>query len=281
MDKIDRCRQAQIGRIVIHKGDKEKRIFPEDLSQWIDQGWQKGTSTKHRKNNSQQHQGSVPWNKGTKGVMHRNSTSFERGRTPWNKGQHGLQESWCRGLTKEDPKMQKRVKSLQKSWDAALPERRQAQSIRGKQNKGKHKSDLQLSSYLQKCYTTRQRNNTFNLSSDEIRFKKQLVEVYGERGVLTQYRKDSRYPFNCDFYIPSEDKFIELNLHWTHGGRPYDPNDSECQAQLAKWQEKAKISKFYQNAIETWTVRDVRKLEALRSSHLCFIIIYPSIEIKE
>jgi len=31
----------------------------------------------------------------------------------------------------------------------------------------------------------------------------------------------------CDFYIPSEDLFIELNRHWSHGGHFYDPNNIE------------------------------------------------------
>ena len=39
--------------------------------------------------------------------------------------------------------------------------------------------------------------------------------------------KDERYPFNCDFYIPSKDLFIELNLFWMHGKEPFDKNNKE------------------------------------------------------
>ena len=91
--------------------------------------------------------------------------------------------------------------------------------------------------------------------------------------VVRQY-KDDRYPFACDFYIPSKDLFIELNAHWTHGGRPFDPNDEDCQKQLAVWQEKAKTSKFYENAIQTWTVRDVEKQRIAKENNLNYIVFY-------
>ena len=71
-----------------------------------------------------------------------------------------------------------------------------------------------------------------------------------------------------------EDLFIELNAHTTHGGCPYDPNDEFCQKQLKDWQEKAKTSKFYQEAINTWTIRDVKKLETAKKNNLNYKVIY-------
>ena len=53
------------------------------------------------------------------------------------------------------------------------------------------------------------------------------------------------YPFACDFYIVSEDKFIEFQGHWTHGKKPFNPEEKDCQEKLNKWKEKAKTSKFY------------------------------------
>ena len=41
---------------------------------------------------------------------------------------------------------------------------------------------------------------------------------------IRQY-KDSRYPYNCDFYIPCLDLFIEFQGYWTHGEHPFNPND--------------------------------------------------------
>lgn len=125
----------------------------------------------------------------------------------------------------------------------------------------------------QKIYLTKKANGTLNCSKPEMQYKDTLIALYGEDNVITQY-KETRYPFNCDFYIKSEDKFIELNLHWTHGKKPYNPNDKECQEKLKLWEEKAKVSKFYANAIQTWAVRDVNKLAVAKQNNLNYEVIY-------
>ena len=120
---------------------------------------------------------------------------------------------------------------------------------------------------------TKELNGSFNTSSEEDLLYRKLCEQYSEGNVIRQY-SDKRYPFKCDFYIPSEDLFIELNKHWTHGGRPFDPNDAECQKQLAVWQEKAKTSRYYKAAINTWTVRDVQKINCAINNRLNYIKLY-------
>ena len=112
---------------------------------------------------------------------------------------------------------------------------------------------------------------TINNNKKEDIYYNYLLTKY--KTVYRQYR-DSRYPFSCDFYIPCEDRFIELNSHWTHGGRPYDANDVECQSQLKLWEEKAKTSKYYQNAIYVWTKLDVRKYKTFIDNKLKFTIVY-------
>ncbi|MBO5004253.1 MAG: hypothetical protein J6D03_03185, partial [Clostridia bacterium] len=71
-----------------------------------------------------------------------------------------------------------------------------------------------------KEYNTKKINGTFNTSSWEDKSYVMLKEVYPD--VLRQYRDNIRYPWCCDFYIPSKDLFIECNYGWTHGGHPYD-----------------------------------------------------------
>ena len=92
--------------------------------------------------------------------------------------------------------------------------------------------------------------------------------------IIKQYFDKEQYPFRCDFYIKSEDLFIEVHGNWTHGGRPFDPQDIECQKQLAEWEEKAKTSNYYKNAIYTWTDLDVRKVETAKQNNLNFEVIY-------
>lgn len=114
---------------------------------------------------------------------------------------------------------------------------------------------------------------TFNSSSQEETYYLQLVESFGKGDVVRQY-SDARYPYKCDFYIPSQDLFIELNAHWTHGGRPFVSSNKECQMQLKDRQQRAKYSQYYENAIYTWTDLDVRKREIALQNSLNYKVIY-------
>lgn len=58
-------------------------------------------------------------------------------------------------------------------------------------------------------------------------------------------------------YDPVTQTYFEYNGSWTHGGHPYDPNSPEDTARLREWKDKG--TKYYDNAVETWTVRDPRK----------------------
>lgn len=64
----------------------------------------------------------------------------------------------------------------------------------------------------QKVCVTKKKNGSFNSSQAEKDTLKLLQETYGKDNVLTQY-KSAVYPFRCDFYIKSEDLYIELNAH--------------------------------------------------------------------
>ena len=116
-------------------------------------------------------------------------------------------------------------------------------------------------------------NNSWVKSKDEESYYINLCEKFGKENVLRQYTCE-KYPFACDFYITSQELFIELNKNWTHGGRPFDPNDSSCQEQLKQWQEKSKTSDYYKNAIYTWTDLDVRKQQIAKENNLNYKAIY-------
>lgn len=102
----------------------------------------------------------------------------------------------------------------------------------------------------EKEYQTKKKNNSFNISNQENQLYNELCLVYGKDNIERQY-KDSRYPYSCDFYIKTEDLFIELNASWTHGGHPFDKNNLDDIYQLECWEEKAKTSNYYKNAIYT------------------------------
>lgn len=126
---------------------------------------------------------------------------------------------------------------------------------------------------IAKKLASRKRNNTVNTSKYEEYFNSFLIEAIGQNNFVRQYSEE-RYPFACDFYIPQLDLFIELNHCWTHGFRHYDKNDTICQEQLLCWQEKAKDSQFYAQAIDTWTNRDIIKYTTAQNNNLNYICTY-------
>ena len=122
--------------------------------------------------------------------------------------------------------------------------------------------------FKSKQYKTKKKNKTFNTSQIERELETRLRELFYDLRV--QYKSDV-YPFACDFYIPSLDLYIEYNGSWTHGGRFFDKNNQEDLELLEQWRKSAETSKFYANAISTWTVRDVLKLETAIKNNLNYI----------
>lgn len=132
----------------------------------------------------------------------------------------------------------------------------------------------QIPEVREKSYLTKKQNHTFNSSKPEEDFYNYLCEKYSSENIIRQYR-DQRYPFNCDFYVKSEDLFIELNLHWTHGGEPFNNSEKNLKL-LNEWVEKSKTSDFYLRAIEIWTKRDLLKIETAKKNNLNYLVIYPN-----
>jgi G:T-mismatch repair DNA endonuclease (very short patch repair protein) len=118
-----------------------------------------------------------------------------------------------------------------------------------------------------KINDTKHQNHTFNSSEIESLFSKYLDSQNIE--YKRQYRS-KEYPFNCDFYLPKYDLYIEIQASWTHGGHPY--NEESDKDILESW--KSKDTDYYKAAIETWTVRDVKKREIAKQNHLKYLEIF-------
>lgn len=131
----------------------------------------------------------------------------------------------------------------------------------------------------EKITKTKQENNTFNTSKPEDDIYKLLKGIFPD--TKRNYSNDPRYPFACDFYVPSEDLFVELNFHWTHGKHEFNPNDKNDLDTLSKWREKAKKgSKFYEVAINVWTNRDPQKFVTARKNGLKYLVFWTEKEAK-
>ena len=75
------------------------------------------------------------------------------------------------------------------------------------------------------------------------------------------------------------DIFVECNFHWTHGGHPFDPSSIKDQVKLERW--KTKGTKYYDNAINTWTKMDVEKRNKAKEENLNYIEFWSFKELKE
>ena len=125
--------------------------------------------------------------------------------------------------------------------------------------------------YKKKSYNTKKQNNSFNISKPEEDYYLYLIDKFGKENVLRQYR-DSRYPFACDFYVKSEDLFIELNLHWTHGNHPFNKNNPADIEKLETW--KKKHTEYYDNAVYVWSYLDLKKQKIAKENKLNYLAIY-------
>lgn len=119
---------------------------------------------------------------------------------------------------------------------------------------------------------TKRKNGTLNTSKPEDNIYKILYEYFGTDKVERNYNLDKRYPFSCDFYIKSLDLFIECNFHWTHGSHWFNKNNDNDINKLNQWKDKN--TKFYNNAINTWTNRDIKKKHIAEKNKLNYIVFW-------
>lgn len=116
-------------------------------------------------------------------------------------------------------------------------------------------------------------NNTFSNSYVEEAFYKILTKKYND--VIRQY-KSEKYPFNCDFYIPSIDTYIEIQGSQFHHFHPFDENDIEDINELERLRNLANDAHpQYKRIIQVWAINDVNKRNIAKENNLNFIEIYP------
>lgn len=125
----------------------------------------------------------------------------------------------------------------------------------------------------EKIQKSKRINNTFNTSKPEEDCYKYLCNLYGKSNVIRQYKDLVRYPFNCDFYISSEDLFIELNLFPTHGSEPFDSTNinhtlylEHCKTAPNNWIEE--------QIPLIWAGTDVLKHQLAKQNNLNYVQVY-------
>lgn len=118
-------------------------------------------------------------------------------------------------------------------------------------------------------------NGTWNSSKDEEYIYKKLCIFFKE--IKRQY-KSNLYPFNCDFYIPEIDTYIEYQGSDLHNYKPY-LGTKEDLIEIQKLKEKSQNIKNktgknvtrYDNRIKIWTITDVNKRNIAQKNKLNYI----------
>lgn len=130
---------------------------------------------------------------------------------------------------------------------------------------------------IQRSIETKRENGTFNKSKGEAELYERLIATYGSENVITNYQdiryaQESGYQFKCDFYVKSEDLFIELNLHPTHGGYPFNVNNEEDLSRLFILENSE--SEWDRNVAYIWGHLDVLKVNIARKNNLNHRMVY-------
>lgn len=128
---------------------------------------------------------------------------------------------------------------------------------------------------------TKRKNHTFNTSKSEEKTYELLKTKFND--IKRQY-KTELYPFNCDFYIPKLDLYIECNYSQYHNSMPFNENITECITELNKLKEKSvnegkygssyHTNNMYDVMIYTWTDLDVRKRNIALKNKLNYLTFY-------
>ena len=277
---------------IYNNGERDVRVYDGDIppegfikgSHYHKIAWNKGLTAKDDSrvalNTSNAHEtrrqnGSyIAWNKGLTKETDSRITYGRFAELNSMYGQHPI--AWNKGLTTETDKRMQKASENHKGVTAWNKGKTLPSHIVSAETREKIRQTHLDPSFKIRRYESMRKRGTLGINQDtraELAVYEDLVRKYGQDDILHPYYEE-RYPYKCDFYIISEDKFIEVHGNWTHGFKPFNPHDPECQAQLAQWQEKAKTSKFYQNAIYTWTDLDVRKAEIAKRNNLNFEVIY-------
>lgn len=122
-----------------------------------------------------------------------------------------------------------------------------------------------------KAAETMRKNGNHSSWEDTFENKLKALNIKYEK----QYDEDERYPFQCDFYLPNEDVFIEINGYWTHNNHFFDENNKDDIETLNQWKEKAKQGhKQFANAVEVWSNKDLLKRDLAIKNNLNYVVLW-------
>lgn len=133
-----------------------------------------------------------------------------------------------------------------------------------------------------KIHESKKKNNSYGRSKLEIEMFNLIKQKFPD--TVFQYVDKLRYPFPCDFYIPSKDIFIECQGTWQHGKHPFNENNPKDIELVNKWKSRIKFENGrdqYYNAYKIFTYRDPHKRNVAKQNNINLIEFWNIDDCKE
>lgn len=126
-------------------------------------------------------------------------------------------------------------------------------------------------------------NHSIQLVNEKSNIEKYFECVLKMHNIPYEYSyKCDKYPFYCDFYLPEQDCFVEINAFFTHGTHWFDENNDDDLHELKKLQHAYECGDdFAHRKIHGWTVRDVLKRNTAKQNNLNYVVLWNYDDIDE
>ena len=141
-----------------------------------------------------------------------------------------------------------------------------------------------IKEYQRKARQTKIKNNTLVNSKLESMAYNLLKKYFSD--IKCQWKDDEKYPYNCDFYIPKIDTWIEIQGFVTHGPEQFDENNIEHLEKVSILKQKNMAHKtpnknLYFAIIKCWTELDVEKRNTAKRNNLNYKEFWNIEQLKE
>ena len=141
-----------------------------------------------------------------------------------------------------------------------------------------------IKEYQRKARQTKIKNNTLVNSKLESMAYNLLKKYFSD--IKCQWKDDEKYPYNCDFYIPEIDTWIEIQGFVTHGPEQFNENNIEHLEKVSILKQKNMAHKtpnknLYFEIIKCWTELDVKKRNMAKRNNLNYKEFWNIEQLKE
>lgn len=192
---------------------------------------------------------------------------------------HGI-DNWC-GQKKNSQhwkeKTKSQIKEITKKRRKACLKHYGVDNYAKTQEWKNHASNISSTVHA-KAYVTMKKTHSYlgGTSKAEKKALEMLKQIYPD--IIHQYRDNARYQWNCDFYVPSKDLFIEYQGYYTHGKHPYNKDDEEDRKELERLKHKYGSDS---QAVTIWSIKDVEKRETAKKNNLNYIEFFTLKEVEK